>query len=104
MATKARERALTDHGEIRKWADARGAQPTCVKGTEQDNGTCVLRLDFPGYRGEGSLEPISWEHWFRVFDQRKLALIVEDAMADGTPSNFNKLVDRETAAARPDGR
>jgi hypothetical protein len=100
MATKAEERTLTDHDEIRKWADARDAEPTCVKGTESDDGTCLLRLDFPGYTGEDSLQPISWEQWFQVFDKRKLALIVEDRTADGKPSNFNKLVSRETVKAK----
>jgi len=45
------------------------------------------------------LESTSWEQWFGVFDKRQLALIVEDKMADGRPSNFNKLVSRETARA-----
>jgi hypothetical protein len=96
MASKAVERVLTDPEEIRKWAEARGAKPTCVKGTESDDGSCLLRLDFPGYSGDDSLQPISWEQWFRVFHKRNLALIVEDRMADGKPSNFNKLVSRET--------
>lgn len=100
MATKAAERVLTDHDEIRKWAEARKARPACVRGTEADDGTCLLRLDFPGYAGAESLEPIPWEQWFRIFDKRKLALIVEDKMADGKPSNFNKLVSRDTAESR----
>ncbi|MDB6090715.1 MAG: hypothetical protein JWN85_3499 [Gammaproteobacteria bacterium] len=100
MATKAVERVLTDHEEIRKWAEARGAKPTCVKGTRSSEGTCLLRLDFPGYSGEDSLEPIPWDQWFSVFDKRKLALIVEDKTADGKPSNFNKLVSRETAEVK----
>jgi hypothetical protein len=100
MASKHSERVqrvLTDHDDIRKWAEARDAKPSCVKGTENKAGSCLLRLDFPGYSGEKSLHPIEWDQWFRVFDQRKLALIVEDKMADGSPSNFNKLVSRETA-------
>jgi hypothetical protein len=97
MATKAVERVLTDHDEIRKWAEARGAKPACVKGTESEEGSCLLRLDFPGYTGEESLQHISWDQWFRVFDMRNLALIVEDRTADGKPSNFNKLISRETA-------
>jgi len=95
MASKASERVLTDHDQIRKWAEARQAQPACVKGTDTEDGSCLLRLDFPGYSGEGSLQSIPWDQWFRVFDQRKLALIVEDRMADGKPGNFNKLVSRE---------
>jgi len=35
----------------------------------------------------------------RVLDQRKLALVVEDKMADGSSSNFNKLVSREAVQA-----
>jgi len=44
------------------------------------------------------LQHIDWDQWFRVFDQRNLALIVEDKMADGRPGNFNKLISRENAA------
>ena len=102
MATKASERVLTDHDEIRKWAEARGANPACVKGTEQNDGSCLLRLDFPRYTGEQTLEPIPWDQWFRVFDERRLALLVEDKMADGTPSNFNKLVSRDAVRVQPE--
>jgi hypothetical protein len=96
MATKAKERVLTDHDEIRNWAEARDAKPACVKDTQREDDSCLLRLDFPGYSGEGSLEHISWDQWFRVFDKRNLALIVEERTAAGQPSNFNKLVSRET--------
>jgi hypothetical protein len=93
----AQERTLVDHNQIKKWAQSRGAHPACVKGTEAGDGTCLLRLDFPGYSGESTLQPIEWDQWFKVFDQRQLALIVEDKMADGKPSNFNKLIRRQTA-------
>lgn len=93
------QRILTDHDEIKEWAEARKAQPACVKGTEGKGGSCLLRLDFPGYSGEQSLETIPWDQWFDVFDDRKLALIVEDKMADGKPGNFNKLVSRENVSA-----
>src|SRR5690348_8711868 len=76
MATRAEGQVLTNHDEIRRWAEARKAQPACVKGTENESGSCLLRLDFPGYSGEDSLEAIEWEQWFDVFDKRKLALIV----------------------------
>jgi hypothetical protein len=100
MSSKATGRVLTDHDDIRKWAEARKAQPACVKGTERDDGTCLLRLDFPGYSGEDTLEAIPWERWFDGFDKRKLALLVEDKTPTGQVSNFNKLVSRETAKSR----
>jgi hypothetical protein len=100
MATRAAERVLTDHGEIRRWAEARGAKPACVQGTERHDGSCVLRLDFPGYSGEQTLAPVPWDHWFRVFEERRLALVVEDRMPDGAQSNFNKLVSREAVRSQ----
>ena len=64
----------------------------------------MIRLDFPGYTGEGSLEEISWDEWFQKFDESGLALLVQDETARGRKSNFNKLVSRETAAESQKGR
>lgn len=85
----------TDHDEIRQWAEERGAKPTCVRGTGGRGDTGMIRLDFPGYTGEDSLEPISWEDWFRKFDEQGLALLHQEKTAAGKKSNFNKLVARE---------
>ena len=82
-----------DHDRIRQWAEARRGQPARVKGRD------ILRLDFPGYSGEDTLEPISWEDWFRVFDENRLAILLQDRKEDGEPSTFNKLVDRGTVAS-----
>lgn len=86
---------LTDHEEIRRWAEDRGAHPACVRGTGGNNDIGMIRLDFPGYSGEESLEQISWDDWFEKFDERNLALIVQDKTSGGQKSNFNKLVSRE---------
>jgi hypothetical protein len=91
---------ITDHRRIREWADERGAKPACVKGTGGKGDTGMIRLDFPGYSGEESLQPISWEEWFKAFDENKLALLVQEETASGQTSNFNKLVSRETASSR----
>jgi hypothetical protein len=90
-------RMLTDHDEIREWAEARKARPAAVKRTETADDPGIIRLDFPGYSGEGTLDPISWDEWFEKFDDSNLALLVQDKTADGERSNFNKLVHREQA-------
>jgi hypothetical protein len=59
----------------------------------------MIRLDFPGYSGENSLEQIEWDEWLEKFDENGLALLVQDQTARGQKSNFNKLVKRETAEA-----
>jgi hypothetical protein len=61
----------------------------------------MIRLDFPGYSGEGKLQEISWDEWFQKFDEKNLALMVQDMTARGRKSNFNKLVSRGTAEPRP---
>ena len=63
----------------------------------------MIRLDFPGYSGGSSLEDISWDEWFKAFDENQLALVYQDQTTEGEQSNFNKLVGRETARARAEG-
>lgn len=87
--------STTDHEQIRRWAEERGAKPACVRGTGDKDDVGMIRLDFPGYSGEDKLQPISWDEWFEKFDERKLALIYQDETAGGQKSNFNKLVSRD---------
>lgn len=90
----------TDHRRIREWAETRGAKPACVRGTGGKNDIGMIRLDFPGYTGSETLEAITWDEWFRSFEENNLALLIQEETADGTPSNFNKLVSRETVNTR----
>jgi hypothetical protein len=97
MASQAQAKTSSDHDEIRRWAEAREGIPSCVKGTGGGEDIGMIRIDFPGYSGEDSLQHISWEEWFDKFDERKLALLFQETTAGGAQSNFNKLVSRETA-------
>jgi hypothetical protein len=92
--------ALTDHEEIRRWAEERGARPTCVRGTGGGDDVGMIRLDFPGYSGQNSLQSIEWDEWLQKFDENNLALLVQDKNARGQKTNFNKLVSRDTAEER----
>jgi hypothetical protein len=83
----------TDHDQIRRWAEERGAHPACVKGTGDKNDIGILRLDFPGY-SEDKLEEISWDDFFEKFEERNLALLYQEQTAGGERSNFNKLISR----------
>lgn len=93
-------KTTTDHEEIRRWAEERGGKPSHVKGTGGKNDPGILRIDFPGYSGEGKLEPISWDEFFEKFDEQELALTYQDVTAEGKKSNFNKLISRQTAEER----
>ena len=96
--TRASARVLTEHDEIRDWAEERNAKPACARGTGGGNEVGMLRLEFPAYSGDESLAAIDWDNWFEKFDQRNLALLVQDQTARGQKSNFNKLVSRKSAA------
>jgi hypothetical protein len=93
-------KATIDHDEIQEWAEERGAHPARVKRTGRRGDIGMIRLDFPGYSGAQSLEPISWDQFFEKFDESNLALIYRESTPRGARSNFNKLVGRETVDIR----
>jgi hypothetical protein len=78
----------TDHDTIRKWAEARDGHPARVKG-QGDGG--ILRIDF----GEpnDNLERISWDDFFRIFEENRLAFLHQERTNEGV-SRFNKFVER----------
>jgi hypothetical protein len=79
----------TDHQTIREWVEARGGRPARVK----DRGPGgILRIDFG--EPEESLEEISWDEFFKVFDDNKLAFLHQDKTHDGKTSRFSKFVER----------
>ena len=86
----------TDHKTIQAWAEARGGKPATVKSTERDGEAGVLRIDFPGYSGAGSLEEISWEEFFQKFDEKKLAFLYQEHTSSGEESRFFKLISRDS--------
>lgn len=87
-----------DHGVIKGWAGRRDAEPATVDGTEHGDRLGVLRFDFPGYGGQ-SLRKVSWDEWFRTFDERGLNFLYQEHKSDGSDSNFFRLEnpDREDA-------
>jgi hypothetical protein len=89
-------RTTVDHDEIRRWVEERGGKPAVVKTTANDD-PGILRIDFPGFSGEQSLEELAWDDWFERFDSAKLAFLYQDETGSGDASRFNKLVSRETA-------
>lgn len=94
----------TDHDEIRRWVEERGGWPACVKGTGGEGDPGLLRIDFPGYSGEETLQRISWEEFFGAFEKHRLAFLYQDKTSDGKVSRFNKLVSRDNVEAATSGR
>jgi hypothetical protein len=91
-------KVTTDHQEIRKWVEARGGKPAQVKKTGRGKDPGILRIDYPGFSGQESLQPLSWDEWFRAFDAHDLAFVHQDAVKGGPKSRFSKLVARDSVA------
>jgi hypothetical protein len=89
----------TDHATIRKWAESHGGKPGAVDRTHTDDDVGIIRIMFPESRQSehAALVEISWDEFFRQFEESKLALLYEN------DSRFSKIVGRETAARREHG-
>jgi hypothetical protein len=85
-----------DHETIRRWAEEKGGQPACVRGTRGKGDSCLLRIDFPGGAGKESLEEIPWEQFFKTFDENGLVFLYQDKTKTGRVSRFNKFVSGDT--------
>lgn len=86
----------TDHEEIKKWAEKRGGRPATVKNTERKGEEAgILRIHFPKYSKEESLEDIPWEEFFDKFEESELAFLYQDTTKDGKESRFFKFVERD---------
>lgn len=99
----AETRLLTNHDEIRDWAAARAGQPALndpVLGTAETDPVLCFAFGQHAYqdtdRGAqpmGGVQIIDWETWFRMFDERELALVVSEDVP-GRREEFHEFVRR----------
>jgi hypothetical protein len=80
------------HKTIKQWVEERGGTPATVTATKEDNEAGILRIDFPGYSGEETLEHISWDEFFNKFDEEDLTFLYQEQSDDGKTSRFCKFI------------
>jgi hypothetical protein len=80
--------ATQSHEVIQHWAEERKATPATIEGTEHGDHLGVLRFDFPGYDSSDKIKHVSWDEWFKTFDDRKLVMLFQEKKSDGHQSNF----------------
>ena len=88
-------KTTTDHKTIRQWTEERGGHPATIKSTGDEDDPGLLRIDFPGYSGEDTLEEISWDAFFEKFEENELAFLYQEELKSGEQSRFFKLVKRD---------
>ena len=91
--------ATIDHDEIRKWAEAKGGKPAAVERTHGGGDVGIIRIMFPESEqsDHGSLVEISWDEFFKQFEDSNLALLYDEK------SLFSKIVGRDTLERREHG-
>ena len=98
-----KSKVTTDHEEIRKWTEARGGWPAAVAGTVDDGKPGLIRIDYPGFTGQETLERISWDEFFQSFEKNNLAFLYQEELSSGEQSRFSKLIDRDSASESASG-
>ena len=89
----------TDHSEIRKWVKERKGHPIHLKGMlEADEIPISIKL--PHSTMEGS--EITWDEFFKQFDDRNLAFEYEERDETGELSLFFKLIKQIVPEAQPE--
>jgi hypothetical protein len=70
---------ITDHEEIRRWAESRKAFPAEVFPRLFDSEPAVLRFVFgkPLVDEENGIRVITWENFFALFDLMGLSLVYD---------------------------
>ncbi|MFA4886841.1 MAG: hypothetical protein WC595_01385 [Candidatus Nanoarchaeia archaeon] len=89
----------TDHGEMRKWVKERKGHPIHLKGM-LDADEIPISIKLPHSTMEGS--EITWDEFFKQFDDRNLAFEYEERDENGELSLFFKLIKQILPEAQPE--
>ena len=99
-------RTLTDREAIRDWAAARMGSPAISEASPSvggDDPILSLVFDQASYQDQdrgadaaialGGREIVEWDEWFKIFDEKDLALIVREE-EPGRKDSFHEIVAR----------
>ena len=99
----AETRTLIDRDEIRDWAAARIGSPAIWSESPvigDDNSVLMIVFDQHSYQDQdqgpdrpGGLELVEWDDWFKLFEERGLALVVGEDRP-GVRDDFHEIVAR----------
>lgn len=98
-------RTLTDREEIRDWAAARMGSPAISEASPSvggDDPILSLVFDQASYQDQdradaaialGGREIVEWDEWFKIFNEKELALVVREE-EPGRKDSFHEIVAR----------
>lgn len=84
----------TDHDEIKSWVEKRDGYPARIKISKEKNQNPeeagILRIGFE--KENDSLEEISWDEFFEIFDNGHLVFLYQNKTESGGQSRYFKLI------------
>lgn len=105
-------RILTDHAEIRQWAEARNGSPMLMDVPSGTGSRTLLQLTFGQHalnaqnnegpdRAAGGYQLVNWDDWLAELERQQLALKVRDDRPGSLDNDF-EFVSREADARTTD--
>lgn len=84
-----------NHNTIRNWVEERNGEPATVDGiVDESNSGKMLRINFHNHKDE-SLDSISWDVFFKIFDENNFKLRYDERIIDGKKSDYYQFVKKE---------
>jgi hypothetical protein len=90
-----------DQIKIMQWVTEHNGSPAVIDAPEAKGDKVGLRINFPGFLDERELadfqetKTVSWEEFFKIFEEQKLLFMYDDKTKDSNPVNWYKLGKRE---------
>src|SRR3954471_14122106 len=99
-------RLLTDHDEIRQWAEARTGSPMTMDVPDGTQSRTLLQITFGQHalnaennegpdRVTGGWDLVAWDDWFAAFEEQGLAIQVQDDQPGVLDKNFEFMARNE---------
>src|SRR5579862_9070841 len=86
-------KTTSDHEVIKNWVEAREGVPASVAATKGKGEIGLLRIKFPRTsKSPQNLDEISWDDFFKKFDENHLKLLYQEKTKTGELSRFFKFV------------
>ena len=90
----------TDQDSIRSWIEEHDGVPAVIDGTTNEDSAGSLRIVFG--RPDDTVQPISWEEFFGIFESRKLQFRYDDMAPPGQEGWLCAFEDRDQPRDVPD--
>ncbi|RJQ38043.1 hypothetical protein C4559_02360 [Candidatus Microgenomates bacterium] len=88
-------RTTINHKEIMEWAKKHRGKPQIIDDPTAGSDTPGIRINFPGipddvFLSETKIRDISWNEFFKEFDDNNLAFVYMDEIVSNDPDSLSR--------------